>query len=79
MESLLLIFPKIMTTVERLKRYISRTILETSWHGAKAIERSSKEAIEGGSAAAGGQGLRRGCVGCGCGSANGVHMEAAAR
>ncbi|SFU22293.1 hypothetical protein SAMN05192563_10181, partial [Paraburkholderia aspalathi] len=32
---MLLIFPKIMTTVERLKRYISRTIVEPGWHDAK--------------------------------------------
>ncbi|CAB3775154.1 hypothetical protein LMG29542_08536 [Paraburkholderia humisilvae] len=37
-----------MTTVERLKRYTPRTILETHWHGAKAVKRSSKEAIEAG-------------------------------
>jgi len=41
--------------------------------------RGIRFAIEGGSAAAGGQGLRRSGVGGRCGSADGVHMEAAAR
>ncbi len=75
----LLIFSKNMTTDSRHVRYVSRVIAGEYWHGAKAIERSSKEAVACRADAAKRQRLRRGFAGSRCRTANCVHMEGAAR
>jgi hypothetical protein len=75
----LLIFSKNMTTNLHLTRYVFRIIAGECRHGAKAIERSGKEAVACRANAAKGQRLRRGCAGSGRGTPNRVHMEGAAR
>ena len=75
---ILLIFPKYMTTIKYLKRYISRVNAGEYCHGTKTVERSGKDAIASGANAAGRQGLRRSSPCRGRSTANRVHMEAAA-
>ena len=75
----LLIFSKNMTTVEPLMRCIYRLVLGEYGHGAKAIERSSKEEIACWANAAKRQRLCRSGFGRRRSTPDGVHMEGTVR
>ena len=78
-KALLLIFSKFMTTVALPMRYVCRLVPGEYGHGAKAVERGSKETAEGRADASGRQRLRRSGAGRGRGTPDRVHMEGAAR
>ena len=65
-----------MTTVEQLKRWISKGDITECCHGTKAVERSDEEAIEGRSNAARGQRLRGRGQGGGRGTTNRIQLVA---